>query len=96
MTQKPTGKQMKDAWQEDDEDFDIIKDEVCEPDDHGHWSELVVKRLSDDTLWRCVYLNQSSGNYIDLRDDPDLIDVQQVWPKEVTVIEYVTTQPQKD
>lgn len=90
--EKPTGQQLLDAWQEEDDGFELVADET-DTDDHGYAFTYVFKRLADGTFWETRGVNQGGGAYHSLRDDPEYAPVTQVYPITVTRTDYSAIPP---
>lgn len=92
---KPTIEEIKRGWQEDNEDIVAVLDEADPSWRHGCYMTTIFRRLSDGTFWSVSWQKSGDGEYNSLRDgDCYDSDVSQVWPHEVTTIEYRSVPPE--
>jgi hypothetical protein len=79
--------QLKNILFEDDEDYEAVTfEKIIESSRWSYSIEQVFKRVSDNTFWQFSW---SRGATEMQNEGPEGIVVYQVFPKEVTRIEYV-------
>ena len=61
---------------------------------HGTYERDVYSRKSDGTFWEVPYRLSGDGEYNTLRDNPDMVEIYQVYPKEVISTVYTTKKPE--
>ncbi len=91
MTVPATKKELRAAWQGDNDDFNLIHEEV-HPWWNGTHNRDVWQRASDGTYWCCFYQRSEDGSF-DGMDREVSFDLFQVWPREVTTTVYDDTPP---
>lgn len=84
----PTGREIRDAWREETEDFVEVHEDADPSYRHGCYMTTVFRRVSDDTYWAAHYTVTGDGEYNKLRDDPDSVSIIQVQPVQVTTTMY--------
>lgn len=81
---------------EDDDDYEEVEDRLIDTWKHGTEHQLIIKRISDNTLWAIIYRKDNYGDYNELRDgDLDSSYINRVFPKERTITDYVSVRPTK-
>ncbi|MCW2317116.1 hypothetical protein M2322_002670 [Rhodoblastus acidophilus] len=88
--QKPTILELRDAWREDSDAFELVHEETG-TDDHGYSYTYVFERILDGTYWSTSGVCQGGGEYHELREG--IGDVTRVWPIIVTRTEFTTKEP---
>jgi hypothetical protein len=74
-----------------EETIELIHEEMDDGWRHGVNVTEVYKREEDNTFWQFEYRRSGDGEWNGLREDE--YEVEQVWPVEVTVTQYVTKKP---
>lgn len=92
---KPTAKELWEYYSEGDEGWEEVDKILDDSWRHGNYVTTVMKRKEDNTYWAISYQVTGDGEYNTWRDEADILaHVTEVWPKEITKIEYVTTKPE--
>ncbi len=90
---KPTGQELKLAWQNiNHEGIEFVEEIMEDPEDYGYsWTRIF--RRNDDTYWAIYGRHQS--DYDELGENPEFMDPYRVVPEIIEKTVYVPYAPKK-
>lgn len=91
---KPTAQQLSNAWLEETDDFELVREESDPSWRHGCYMTWVFKRLEDGTFWSTSGTQSGDNEHNSLRE-AECSDPVQVWPHTVETTVY-RPQPPKE